>query len=392
MKTYLTTLLIGMISLMCSTAQQTPAIEDVTWFVHSIETANTELTHPADTDLYTQINVDLTNNKLIGDLCCGGSFETPITMGFNVFTTDAYTGDTPICNNTNSTTFSNTIKNYFKNGVGDNFYFTTSKAGDFTHLEITNSTGNTINLYNTPLYNINGLNSNTLKLTSTDNLDTWYVDAMQVNGTTYNIQDFVNSEFNTTSTYNQISIEFASDGTFKTEACGILSGQFSIHSDNELTFVCESLTATAVNCQNTTTTNLQTHYFDFFKNNTTEVFNFTYGIVDSEEGCSPEFFRLEAANGDFINFSNCPYTLSSTKHNAKDKLKLYPNPTTDSFFITNNLSVKQIELYNIEGKLIKLFTQPQNTYQISELTKGIYLVKIKQTNTAHITTEKLIIQ
>jgi len=61
---------------------------------------------------------------------------------------------------------------------------------------------------------------------------------------------------------------------------------------------------------------------------------------------------------------------------AETSVKLYPNPAVNSFQIETNSNINTVELYNITGQLVKAFTAEAN-YDISDLTSGIYLAKVK---------------
>ena len=58
-------------------------------------------------------------------------------------------------------------------------------------------------------------------------------------------------------------------------------------------------------------------------------------------------------------------------------ISIFPNPTTDYFKISTDLSISKIEIYNIIGKKIKtLKNTNSNTFAVSDLRNGIYLVRI----------------
>ena len=59
---------------------------------------------------------------------------------------------------------------------------------------------------------------------------------------------------------------------------------------------------------------------------------------------------------------------------------LAPNPTSDFFVL--NTDVSQVQIFSITGQLVKSFSNQQQEYQfsVSDLNKGIYLVKIFDTN------------
>ncbi len=90
-----------------------------------------------------------------------------------------------------------------------------------------------------------------------------------------------------------------------------------------------------------------------------------------------------------ISFSdNC--TLSTTKFETK-QLAVYPNPATDTLHldVPHEINVEQLMLFDTLGK--KVLDQPYitNTISVSELTKGIYILKIV-TNQG-VQTQKIII-
>lgn len=69
---------------------------------------------------------------------------------------------------------------------------------------------------------------------------------------------------------------------------------------------------------------------------------------------------------------------------ANNLVNFYPNPTNGELFIENknNTSNAKIEVYDIEGKLVKseeiMFNKSQNSYKIdlNSLNKGIYMINV----------------
>ncbi|PLX09455.1 MAG: hypothetical protein C0596_02665 [Marinilabiliales bacterium] len=62
---------------------------------------------------------------------------------------------------------------------------------------------------------------------------------------------------------------------------------------------------------------------------------------------------------------------------------IFPNPCFDNFTIQNiSLDVKQIEIFNSEGKLIKIFTEFRDSLDISlsDCLSGVYVVKITKSD------------
>lgn len=86
---------------------------------------------------------------------------------------------------------------------------------------------------------------------------------------------------------------------------------------------------------------------------------------------------IQLSPGEFKIYGNQSSTLSISNNVKMLDFSLYPNPTSTSFKM--NKSIKKLEIFDITGKLIKQF----NTYKaagtdfdISELSKNIYLIKI----------------
>ena len=87
-----------------------------------------------------------------------------------------------------------------------------------------------------------------------------------------------------------------------------------------------------------------------------------------------------APNCDNLGIVNPSSTLS-TYQNIDKEFTIYPNPVKNGeiFFSGTNLkNIKFLEIYSTDGKLIKKVNQPfikNNSIKVSELPKGIYLIK-----------------
>lgn len=75
-----------------------------------------------------------------------------------------------------------------------------------------------------------------------------------------------------------------------------------------------------------------------------------------------------------------PNITSVNNLNVEETVALFPNPASDFFTIQFSKETKQsdikIEVYSMDGRLIKKGEPGKNTIQISELTSGSYLVKV----------------
>ena len=70
--------------------------------------------------------------------------------------------------------------------------------------------------------------------------------------------------------------------------------------------------------------------------------------------------------------------LTSTRNiNSEDNFKIFPNPTTNLFNISNDGNVSKISIFNVVGKEVRTVQHyPGMSHDVSNLQKGIYLVKL----------------
>jgi hypothetical protein len=89
-----------------------------------------------------------------------------------------------------------------------------------------------------------------------------------------------------------------------------------------------------------------------------------------------------------------PINLYACTTSAKDisvsAIKVYPNPASEYFQISNSSQVNKIIIYNVLGKEIKtLFHYNNANHDISELKKGIYMVRLLDSKNKVIKTVRL---
>lgn len=90
------------------------------------------------------------------------------------------------------------------------------------------------------------------------------------------------------------------------------------------------------------------------------------------------------------NLYNYNSILSSEDFNSNNlKATIYPNPTTDTFSIEMENEVQSVEIYSLQGQ--KVMTASSKEINVSNLSKGIYLIRIEDSNNA-IATQKLIVK
>lgn len=80
--------------------------------------------------------------------------------------------------------------------------------------------------------------------------------------------------------------------------------------------------------------------------------------------------------GGYRIFGNQPALLNDTNFQLNESVSLYPNPANESFSI--NVATTKVEIYSITGQLVKRYENDfteESTFSISDLNKGVYVVK-----------------
>jgi len=83
--------------------------------------------------------------------------------------------------------------------------------------------------------------------------------------------------------------------------------------------------------------------------------------------------------------------LSTNQPNFESKIKLFPNPTQRNFYITGAEDGAKISIYDVNGRLVKEMNLINNKEaDVSQLSKGLYIVQIQNPNKST-ETKKLLI-
>ena len=83
-------------------------------------------------------------------------------------------------------------------------------------------------------------------------------------------------------------------------------------------------------------------------------------------------------------------TLSASNFQSNNlKFNLYPNPATDILNISLETELKSVEIYSLLGQ--KVLTTDKNQVYVSELSKGIYMVRVEDVNNG-VSTQKLVVE
>lgn len=106
-----------------------------------------------------------------------------------------------------------------------------------------------------------------------------------------------------------------------------------------------------------------------------------YDLMDETGNTVYSAGTISIPAGQFRIFGNQVATLSTNDFYLNDTFSLYPNPVNTSF--KTNKALNSLEVYDLTGKVVKSykgeFTQ-NDSYDISDISQGIYLVKIENSN------------
>ncbi|WEK68980.1 MAG: T9SS type A sorting domain-containing protein [Candidatus Chryseobacterium colombiense] len=62
---------------------------------------------------------------------------------------------------------------------------------------------------------------------------------------------------------------------------------------------------------------------------------------------------------------------------VKDELQIYPNPVKDNLYIKNDLKLNsKVSVVDMSGKIVKIFAGKSESYNLSDLPKGTYMILI----------------
>lgn len=74
-----------------------------------------------------------------------------------------------------------------------------------------------------------------------------------------------------------------------------------------------------------------------------------------------------------------------------ENIRIYPNPASDYIKISNPEGIETMELYNLIGKKVKTFDvgSSNSTFNISNLPKGMYLIRLLDDDSDVLTTKRI---
>ena len=89
-------------------------------------------------------------------------------------------------------------------------------------------------------------------------------------------------------------------------------------------------------------------------------------------------FYCEISNGcGTIQSQEIELVIGIESYSINDKIKIYPNPTSHQLIIeSEELLFKKIDIINVTGKTIKSIKQNINIINVTDLSNGIYFIKV----------------
>ena len=69
--------------------------------------------------------------------------------------------------------------------------------------------------------------------------------------------------------------------------------------------------------------------------------------------------------------------LSTSETDAKDRLKVYPNPFSDVIYISDISKVKNIRISDASGKMVSSIAKPASELRLTELPPGMYIILLE---------------
>jgi len=195
-----------------------------------------------------------------------------------------------------------------------------------------------------------------------DLFQTWNLNFVQSSdlGTPYEVSE-IEPEITPTLTILE-NYEFNGEG-----ACNIFSGIYSFPSSD--TLETSNYSNTNDDCGVQVHTSFESEFFSFM-----QIGGF-YEITQEGEGLVLTISNPVFGQAIFRNF-----TLSTADFDISN-IQIYPNPSSDLIFIKSNHNlIEKIEIYNSIGQINKSVVSDFKTLDISELSDGIYILRIYAKN------------
>ena len=99
-------------------------------------------------------------------------------------------------------------------------------------------------------------------------------------------------------------------------------------------------------------------------------------IYSSQEAVNARNFLINTKGWTISGDTYDPNCALSTDEFQTKRIQVYPNPAKDFIFINNSQKGKDVEIYDMQGKMVKRQKYNNNQISLKNLSKGIYILKI----------------
>ena len=128
---------------------------------------------------------------------------------------------------------------------------------------------------------------------------------------------------------------------------------------------------------------------DLYRNSTGSAYPYSIGNIASLTGHNSPgsatyhyfFYNLQMQENCLSDFSEATAVFmipSLVEDVIMDKFSIYPNPATNLINVSSDVTIEQIEIFDIKGSLIfsKSYQQKRTSINVSDFAKGVYSVKV----------------
>ena len=88
-------------------------------------------------------------------------------------------------------------------------------------------------------------------------------------------------------------------------------------------------------------------------------------------------FTSGYGNNVYIDNINVTYSPTAVESVDESELSIFPNPVKDVLNINYDKAISQIDVFDVNGKLVKTFTTVNGTINVSDLSDGVYMLNIQ---------------
>ena len=91
------------------------------------------------------------------------------------------------------------------------------------------------------------------------------------------------------------------------------------------------------------------------------------------------------------------YRFNATLVSSRDAAEavsavVFPNPASDYFLVNSSVSLREVQVYSLEGQLLRTFASTDNgRYSLEGMQEGVYLLQLIGENKTRLATRKLVI-